>query len=199
MSTRTTLSVQKREGLGKGANRRLREKNLVPGVFYSTLGDNVAIQAEALPIAKAYAANGTTTVIDLEIEEGGKKTTYPALFWQNQRHPTKSHFTHVDFFGVDLDKKVKIQVPVCFTGIAAGTKLGGKLETYRERVTLLAKPLDMPSRIELDITELGTGSTVFVADLPLPEGVQAIYDVNFAMLHVTQPGGAAATGEEEEA
>jgi len=189
MSDRTILAVKKRDGLGKGPNRRLRVKNLVPGIFYTASGENVPVEVDAAPVAKAYATNGRTTVFDLEIEADGKKSQHPVLFWQMQRHPTKSHITHVDFYGVDLNKPVKIMVPVIYTGVATGTKLGGRLETYREKLLLMAKPLDMPSRIEYDITALDIGNTTFVADMALPTGVKAVYDTNFAMVSVIQPGG----------
>jgi len=195
MSDRTILVVKKRDGLGKGANRRLRVNNLVPGIFYTSAGENIAVEVGAAPVAKAYATNGRTTVFDLEIENDGKKSKHPVLFWQMQRHPTKSHFTHVDFYGVDLDKPVKIMVPVIYTGTASGTKLGGRVETYREKLLLMAKPLDMPSRIEYDITALDIGNTTFVADMSLPTGVKAVYDTNFAMVSVIQPGGAEAETE----
>lgn len=40
MSDLKVLSVQKRAGLGKGANRRARQEELIPGVFYTAKGEN---------------------------------------------------------------------------------------------------------------------------------------------------------------
>ncbi|MBD5552904.1 MAG: 50S ribosomal protein L25, partial [Desulfovibrio sp.] len=56
-----TLKVQKREGKGKGANGRLRSQALVPGVFYTASGQNVLVQAPALPLEKMYETVGHTT------------------------------------------------------------------------------------------------------------------------------------------
>ena len=121
------------------------------------------------------------------------------LIWDVQRHPVKNRITHVDFYGVDLDKPVKITVPIEFTGVARGTKVGGVLETYREQVQLVAKPLDMPAKIVLDITSLDLGKTIQVADLELPEGVKAAYDVNYAIVSVLMLGSGAAEGAEGDA
>ena len=52
MNIEKTLSVQKRDGSGKGASGRLRTQDLIPGVFYTAKGDNISVQAPALPLEK---------------------------------------------------------------------------------------------------------------------------------------------------
>lgn len=87
-----------------------------------------------------YDEMGHTTVFNLEIDENGQKSTHPVLIWQVQRHPYKKNFTHIDFYGVDLNKEVKVDVPLEFVGVSCGVKLGGVLETYRESLRLSCKP-----------------------------------------------------------
>ena len=195
MNIEKTLSVQKREGCGKGPSGRLRAEKLIPGVFYTASGENISVQAPVLPLEKIYGEMGHTTVFNLEIEDNGKKTLHPVLIWQVQFHPYKRAFTHIDFYGVDLDKPVKITVPVEFSGVARGTKVGGKLETYREQIQLMAKPLDMPSKVTIDISGMDVGTTIQVADVKLPEGVKAAYDNNYAIVSVLMPGGDDAAAE----
>ena len=149
MNIEKTLSVQKREGCGKGPSGRLRSEKLIPGVFYTAKGENISVQAPALPLEKIYGEMGHTTVFNLEIEDNGQKTMHPVLIWQVQFHPYKRAFTHIDFYGVDLDKEVTVDVPVEFVGTSRGVKLGGRLETYREIVRLCSKPLAMPQKIPL--------------------------------------------------
>ncbi len=184
MSMDKVLNVQKREGLGKGYNRRLRVKNMVPGVFYTAKGENIAVEMPALPLDKMYNEMGKTSVFTLEIDENGKKTTHPVMIWEAKRHPYKNEFVHIDFYGVDLEKAVKVQVSIEFTGTSKGVKMGGKLETYRERVYLVGKPQDIPKKIVVDVTEMGLNSSVRVADLELPANVCASYDQNFAIVSV---------------
>lgn len=184
MSIEKTLSVQKREAHGKGPSGRLRAKDQVPGVFYTASGENIMVQAPALPLEKLYEAVGHTTVFNLEIESGNGKDTHPVLIWQVQRHPYKKCFLHIDYYGVDLDKEVRVDVPVEFVGVARGTKLGGILETYRESVRLASKPLDMPQKITVDVTDLNIGDSISVADLKLPANVSAVYDHDFAVVSV---------------
>ncbi len=199
MADLKVLNAQKRDTSGKGFNRRLRQEGVIPGVFYTGQGGNISVQMPAAPLNKLFGEVGRTTVFNLEIAEGGKTSLHPVLIWDVQRHPVKNRITHVDFYGVDLDKPVKITVPIEFTGVARGTKVGGVLETYREQVQLVAKPLDMPAKIVLDITSLDLGKTIQVADLELPEGVKAAYDVNYAIVSVLMLGSGAAEGAEGDA
>lgn len=178
------LSAAKRTETGKGYNRRLRDTGIVPCVFYSAEGEHMTLQADAKSLGKMYQEMGRTTVFNLELTENGKSSLHPVLFWDIMRDPCKGTFTHVDFYGVDLDKPVKVTVPVHFKGIARGTKVGGTLETYREKMVLLAKPLDMPASVTVDITTLDLNQTITVSDIKLPEGVKAVYDTNYAMVAV---------------
>lgn len=199
MSIDKTLSVQKREGHGKGASGRLRAKELVPGVFYTASGQNVMVQAPTLPLEKIYEQVGHTTVFNLEIESPEGKETHPVLIWEVQRHPYKKRFLHIDYYGVDLDKEVKVEVPIEFVGTAKGVKLGGLLETYRETVRLASKPLDMPKKITVDVTNMNIGDMLNVAELELPANVHAVYDQNFAIVGVLAKGKDDAAAEEGEA
>lgn len=184
MEVDKTLIVQKREGKGKSASRRLRGQALVPGIFYTPGGDNIMVQAPALPLEKMYEQAGHTTVFNLEIESASGKETHPVLIWQVQRHPYKNQFLHIDYYGVDLNKEVKVDVPVEFVGTPRGVKLGGVMETYRESVHLGAKPLDMPQKITIDVSGMNIGDMLNVADLELPPNVRAVFDHNYAVVGV---------------
>ncbi|MBD5641418.1 MAG: 50S ribosomal protein L25/general stress protein Ctc [Desulfovibrio sp.] len=202
MEIDNTLSVQKRTGKGKGAIGRLRSQGLVPGVYYTPAGENIMVQSQTLPLEKIFEKVGHTTVFNLEIDSPEGKETHPVLIWQVQRHPYKKQFLHIDFYGVDLDKEVKVDVPVEFVGTARGVKLGGVLETYRENVHLGAKPMDMPQKITIDVSGMNIGDTVDIANLELPPNVRAVYDHNYAIVSVlakSQDAEGAEEGAEEKA
>lgn len=184
MAIDKTLSVQKRIGKGKGANGRLRSQALVPGVYYTPKGENIVVQAPALPLEKIFENVGRTTVFNLEIQSPEGTETHPVLIWDVQRHPYKKQFLHIDYYGVDLDKEVKVDVPVEFVGTAKGVKLGGVLETYREYVHLGAKPMDMPKKITIDVSDMNIGDVIDIANLELPPNVRAAFDHNYAIVSV---------------
>lgn len=199
MTIENTLSAIKRSESGKGASHRLRAQGLVPGVFYNSKGDNISVGVPAKELEKLYFEIGNTTVFNLEIDDNGTKTTYPAFFWDVQKHPYKKRFVHIDYYGVDLDREVKVKVPLEFTGIARGVKLGGFLETYREYVWVSAKPAAMPHKIVIDVTDMGINQHLTVDKLPLPEGAKAVYDEVFTIASVLTKNKDDAPAEGEEA
>ncbi len=191
-----TLSVQKRDALGKGPNRRLREEALVPAVYYAPDGKNILVQVALNPLNKIYEQVGRTNVFNLEIEENGTKTAYPVFVWDAQYHPVKNTFTHVDFYGVDLDKEIHVKVRLRFVGTSKGVKAGGKMEVYREEVTLIAKPQDMPRIVDIDITDFEIGTNLRASELKLPEGVRVEYKSDFSILTVMSKDKAKDEGDE---
>lgn len=196
MSEFATVTVQKRQATGKGANRRLRAQGIIPAVFYTSGGTGIPVQIVEATLKKLFETMGRTTVFNLEIEDGSKKEVAPALIWDVDYYPIKNRFQHVDFFGVDLKKEIKIRVPLEFTGTAKGVKLGGVLETFCEYVDVQGKPLDLPSKVVADISALDLNGTLRVGDLKLPEGVRPATDPAKAVIFVRDKS---AGGEGEEA
>lgn len=196
MSDFLTLNAEERESTGKGVARRLRAGGKVPAVFYNTKGESTPIQVSEKELLKLYGQVKRTAVFNIEISGGKGKETSPALIWDVDYYPAKNKIQHVDVFGVDLNKEIKIRVPLEFVGVAKGTKVGGKLEVYREMVTLSGKPLALPQHIDIKIDDMDINDVVRVADLKLPDGVRADYDNNFVIVAVTTGRGAGDAQEE---
>ncbi|MGE4552296.1 MAG: 50S ribosomal protein L25 [Desulfovibrionaceae bacterium] len=190
-----TLKVQERTQKGKGPNRRLRKQDLVPGIYYDQKGHNFMVQTSLVPMTKAISKFGSSHVFSLEIDHvSGATETYPCLLWRVKYDPIKPKPIHVDFFGVDLAKDIRVHVPFEVTGTAIGVKRdGGVLELYRETIEVVCKPLDIPESIAIDVTELALGQNLSITQVVFPEGVTPIYEGDpFAVVGVT-------TIEEEEA
>lgn len=192
MSELKTLAASVREELGKNENRRTRKAGMIPCVFYGSGNEPLSLKVDEAALQKIYKSVGRTTVFNLEIDNNGKKSTHPSLVWQVQRHPVTGRFSHIDFYGVDLEKEVRIRVPLIFSGTAKGTKVGGKLEIFRERVDVMAKPLQLPSSIAVDLTELGIGENLTVGDLQPGEGVTVMAPANQIIVSVFIKGAEAA-------
>ncbi len=190
------LSVAERKQTGKGPNRRLRATGMVPGVYYDQKGVNIPVKVEMVPLQKAWKTVSNTQVIDLVIDRDGKEETVKAMIWRLKYNPVKPQPIHVDFFGVDVEKPLKVMVPFVLEGTAPGVKLGGVLQQYREYMEVVAKPLDIPGHISVDISGLQMGDKIVVADLQLPEGVVPSTEENYSVLSCIAKG-AAGTEEEE--
>lgn len=178
------LKAQFREKTGKGVARRLRAAGTVPAVYYVSGGASTPIQVNGKELRRVYEKVGRTTVFNVEIVGGPHAGTHPALIWDIEYYPTKNAAMHVDIFGVDLNKELKISVPLVFVGTPNGVKLGGTFESFRETLDVASKPLSVPQKIEINVADLDINQSIYVEDLKLPEGVRADYDTNIPLCGV---------------
>lgn len=184
MAEMMTLSVRPRAERGKGTCRRMLAKNLVPGVYYNQKGQNISVVVDMLPLTKLHRKVGSSRVFHLEMDMDGKAESLPSLIWDMQFDPLKSTPIHVDFYGVDLDREIKVDVKVVVEGKAKGIVLGGLLEIFRETLEVICKPLDVPEKIVIDVTDLDLGVNLHIDEIKLPVGVKAVYDDNFAVVGI---------------
>ncbi len=199
MSEFLKIKVEGRTQTGKGANRRLRQTGMVPGVYYDAKGKNIAVKVPFVSLSKMVAAVGYSKVFEIEITAEGKTETMPCLIKDVHHHPLKPIYNHVDFFGIDLKEKVTVSIPVQVTGKAAGVARGGTMGIFRETIEVECLPKDIPDALVLDVTSLDMGQSILIEDVNLGEGVHAVFDDNFAVVGVLAPRAAAAESEEEEA
>ncbi|QGY40487.1 50S ribosomal protein L25 [Pseudodesulfovibrio cashew] len=192
------LNVQERTQLGKGPNRRLRATGMVPGIYYDAKGANIPVKVAMIPLQKAYSALGNAQVFDLVLEKDGKTQTHPSLLWRVRNEPVSGTPEHVDFFGVDLDKEIKVAVHFEITGSSPGVKLGGTLELFRESVEVICKPMAIPESLIIDISGLEIMDSVHIEDIEFPEGVTPVFDENYAVLSIAAKRGADDDEEGEE-
>jgi len=198
MKEQLSLTVKTRSAFGKGANRKLRAKELVPGIYYDAKGANIPVMVNEMPLLKLIKTAGSSHVFDLNIESESGQEKKPSLIWKLQRHPYKSRLTHVDFYGVDMDKQIKVHIPVEIKGKAKGVVLGGRLEIYAEQVEIQCLPAAIPDKVVVDVTELGLNNLVHIADVAFPEGVKAVYENNYAVVGVVVLSEEAESTDEEE-
>lgn len=199
MSTQSTLSVNVRTETGTGQCRRMRGKALVPGIFYNAQGANVLFSAERTPLQKLYNKVGRSQVFQLEITQDGEIQQHPAIIRDIQYHPVKGSVAHVDFFGVDLTKKINVYIPVEVTGKPKGVVLGGILEVFRDELEVIGLPMSIPEKIVIDVSALEINHNVHVQDLRLPDSVEFVYEDNFAVVGVVSPSSGDSGSEDGDA
>lgn len=184
MAELMTLSVRPRTEKGKGTCRRMLSKDLVPGVYYNQKGQNISVVVDMLPLTKLHRKVGSSRVFHLEMDLDGKAESLPSLIWDMQIDPLKSTPIHVDFYGVDLEREIKVDVRVVVEGKAKGIILGGLLEIFRDTLEVICKPLDVPESIVIDVTDLDLGVNLHIDEVKLPAGVRAVYEDNFAVVGI---------------
>jgi large subunit ribosomal protein L25 len=184
---------------GSRPARRLRASGKVPAVLYGHGIDaqTIAVDARALRNALTGEA-GLNALITLQIDS----ESHLAMARQLQRHPVKGSVDHVDFVIVRRDEIVSADVPITLVGEAIELHQNdGIVEQQLFSLPIKAKPMDIPSGIEADISGLVIGEAVRVGDLKLPAGVETEVDPEEAVV-VGQPPAAVELpepGEGEEA
>jgi large subunit ribosomal protein L25 len=184
---RTKLTVNHRERLGSRDSRRLRKQGFVPGVLYGR-GEPVAICVDERELRRALTgAAGLHSILDVEIDGSGG--THASILKDYQVDKVRGHVTHIDLQEVRLDQTIQASVSVHLVGgeDAPGVREGGVLSQPLREVNVEALPLEVPEHIDLDVSQMGAGDTLRVADISVPDGVTLLDDPETVIATVTAP------------
>jgi large subunit ribosomal protein L25 len=183
---RVKLEAQERETVGSTAAAKLRREGLIPGVIY---GRGKKSHAIAVPERELRAVlsgpHGRHAILDVTL--AGQKTSHASVFKDFQVDPIRGKITHFDLHEVRLDQPITAQVAIELVGEAPGVKAGGVLSALVREVSVEALPLEIPDRLELDISEAEIGATLRIADLVAPEGTQLLDDPETVVVTVAAP------------
>ncbi len=155
-----TIKGQKRESVGKKATKAVRDAGFVPCVIYG--GDQpVHFSAEEKAFkGLVYTPNAHTVVVELE---GGKKID--CILQDIQFHPVSDKILHIDFFQLDDNKEIVMEVPVKVTGKSPGVMAGGVLRLNQRRLKVKALPKNLPDFVEANISPLEMGNKLYVTKI----------------------------------
>jgi len=191
---RHSIEVELRTETGKGVARKIRRNGKIPGVVYGRGNEPKSIKLDPLDIEKLLYSNA---IIDLSFAgEDGEEST--VIIKDFQRDVIKKDLLHVDFQFISMDEKITVSVPLSLEGTAAGVHEGGVLQQLLRNIEIDALPAEIPSEITLDISELEVGSSLSVADLELPEGIDLVTDSDEVIVTVVTPTELVEEEEEEE-
>lgn len=188
------LTTQLRSGRGKGAARRLRTTGQVPAVFYGPRSEAVAISFGAKEFAERVASHERAPLIQFEsasAEIHGRVVLVKDL----QQDVLSGAVKHADLYEVDMQKSIRVPVPLHFVGKPAGVVRGGILQPIIREVEVECLPGDIPEFIEVDVSGLDLQESVHVSQLTLPAGTTAHFEDDFAVVTIVAPSGEAAAGE----
>lgn len=166
------LTVSKRDTAKEP--EELRTSGVIPAVFYGPKEASQSIQIVYADFEKVFKEAGESSVVVLDFE--GKQLE--TLIHDVAYHPVRGTFAHVDFYVIEKGKKVQVNIPLEFVGIAPAEKsLGGTLVKVMYEVEIEAMPANLPQHIEVDISSLvDFDSQIHASDLKLPTGVDLITD-----------------------
>ena len=167
-----TIEVNKRTGIGKGHNRRLRASGSVPAVVYGGDLDPVPIQVSDRTLREHLRTGAGENAVFL-LKLAGAKEQRHAMIRALDIDPISREILHVDFQRIDLTEKIRVEIPIELVGEAVGVvRDGGVLDFVHREVEVECLPGDIPNHLEIDVSKMEIGMHVEAKDLELPTGVE---------------------------
>ena len=163
----TARTIAERSSEQARALKAIRKNNGVPCVLYGA-GENVhfTVPAEGL---RNLVYTPHIYVVDLNID--GKVVN--AIMKDIQFHPVTDAILHVDFYQINEENPIVMEVPVQLEGLAEGVKAGGKLALQMRKLKVKALYNVIPERLNIDVTSLALGKTIKVGELNF-EGLELL-------------------------
>ena len=182
------IEVQKRDTNNrKSIIKELRKKGQVPGVYYSH--DSKSSIPFSIDKKTLYSALRSDASV-YKISVGGKDRD--VIIKSLQYHPISEDILHIDLYGVKMDTKITLKVPIIFVGQSEGVRAGGVLNQTLTELEISCLPSHIPQNIEIDVTHLNIGDTIRLDQVTLDENLELIGDKELLIASITLP-----TKEEE--
>ncbi len=152
----------------------LRKAGELPAVFYGAGVETTHISVSKVEFKKIWNKAGESSTVKISMPEA--KNDVSTLIHEVQVNPVTDEPIHIDFLVIDMNKKIKVDVPIEFTGISEAVKNGlGTLVKVLHEVEIEALPKDLPHNLIVDISKLATlESQILVSDIVVPTGVTII-------------------------
>ncbi len=183
MPRELSVAAEPRPARGKNEARRLRQRGLIPAIFYGAFQEPLAVAVSPKEVERIlHSKSGHNTIFDVKVSEG---ETTPAMVVDWQYDPVKDTLLHVDLKRIDLSKRIIVSVPVLTQGESKGVKQqDGLLEIVTREVTIECLPDDIPEHFMMDVTELMIGQSIRGSDIPLPPEIKLVSAPDIVIAHV---------------
>ena len=194
MSKEYKLEVEKRTKANKKDLKELRKSGKIPGIYYSyDSKESLTFFIEQSVINNAIKSDANIFAINV----GGKDRT--VLFKSVQYHPVTEQMTHIDLYGVNMDKPVVVKVPINLIGTPIGVKEeGGILNQVSQEIEVKCLPGDIPNVLDINIDELSIGDTIIAESVKLDDTLELISSTDMLIVSVTVPMKEVVTESDEE-
>jgi large subunit ribosomal protein L25 len=180
------IQIEPRDSGSKGKVKELRRQGKLPGVFYGPKAQAVPLELDRKEFLSRVADLEGSRLIRMK-SASPLLADRVALVKELQFHPVTGEVVHADFYEVDLTAKIRVKVPLHFVGKAEGVVRGGILQPVVREVEVECLPMDIPEYFNVEVSALDIGHSLHITDLPMREGVVAVYETNFTLVTVVPP------------
>jgi large subunit ribosomal protein L25 len=185
---RMDLEAEQRQRSGKGVARTLRRAGRIPAVLYGN-GTSSLLSIHPADLIKILKSeSGENALINLKIKGGESVETRTAILRDFQKDPITGGILHADLFEINMNKAIRIRVPIMVTGDPSeGVKEGGVLQHNLREVEIECLPSMIPDHLDVDASHLKIGESIHVRDLQVQEGIRILEDKDLAIVSVAAP------------
>ncbi|GHH90588.1 50S ribosomal protein L25/general stress protein Ctc [Streptomyces capillispiralis] len=171
------LSVETRTEFGKGAARRIRRDNKVPGVLYGHGSDPLHLTFPGHELLLALRTPNVLIALDID-----GKSNELAIPKSVQRDPLKGFLEHVDLQLVQRGETVTVEIPVLTEGeLAPG---GNLLEHVLSTLPVEAEATHIPESVTVSVEGLTAGASIHAKDITLPKGTKLAVEEDAVVIQV---------------
>ncbi|MBN1437744.1 MAG: 50S ribosomal protein L25 [Sedimentisphaerales bacterium] len=172
------LKLEKREGRGTAASRRLRKQGLIPVIVYGHGADPVSAAVSLHDITLELQHHHK--LVDVELDGKSEKL----LIKDVQYDHLYDKIIHVDMTRVNLNERVTVTVPVVLRGTPAGAAEDGVLDQLLADVELECLVTAIPEEVRVKVSDMQVGDTILAKDIKLPQGSVLVTDPETAVATV---------------
>jgi large subunit ribosomal protein L25 len=177
-----------RNSSGKGASRALRRQGFIPGILYGAGEENKLVAIERKSAEKTLKHLSSHNVMaEFVIEQQGNETVFKTIVKEIQVNPITGEIIHMDFYHIGKNQPVTLSVPVKLTGECPGVKEGGIMEHDLREIEVEGLPDLIPEYIEVDVSQLKIGDSIFIKDIKFPEGVRPLVEPEHVLVTILAP------------
>jgi len=182
------LEAVKRSTTGKNENNRTRAAGQIPGVVYGAqkAGDAIAaiaVSVDPKPFMRIlHSSSGLNTLITLKVPG---ESDARVLVKEVQLDPITHHPLHADFYRVNMDRRIRVTVPVVLKGEPRGVKVeGGVMDFLQREIEMECLPAEIPNAIEVDVSGMNLNDAIYVRDVAKDVTWQPVTELDTMLAHV---------------
>jgi large subunit ribosomal protein L25 len=147
----------------------------ISAVVYGPKFPSTPILLDKKGFEKTFKTAGESTIIELQ----GLASPVEVLVKEVVFAPIKGGIIHVDFYALEMGKEMTTDVPLHFINEAPAEKLGAVINKVLHEVTIVCKPKDLPSHIDVDLGALVLlEDKIHISDIVCPKGVSITQDAH---------------------
>lgn len=180
---RQTLTLSTRDTFGSREGRRLRKTGEVPGILYGRGRDPQPFSVNERELRATLKAGHALFDADLAGD------TVPVIVKDQQHHPVRGDYMHLDLLEVDLKQAIHAVVSVELTGVddAPGVVQGGVLDQVTRELNIEALPTDIPDSIVIDVSALEMNEAFNLSQATIPAELTVLDDAEETVIATIVP------------